>query len=75
MHDSHALASFDAAHGIHVVDTGFQRPQFDAAYLIVADGRAAFIDCGTNHSQPRLLAALAQAGLSVADVDWWCAAR
>lgn len=60
----------DAAHGIHVIDTGFQRPQFDAAYLIVEQGRAAFIDCGTNHSQPRLLAKLERAGLSAGDVDW-----
>jgi glyoxylase-like metal-dependent hydrolase (beta-lactamase superfamily II) len=59
-----------AAHGIHVVDTGFQRPRFDAAYLIVERGRAAFVDCGTHHSQPRMLAALAQAGLSVENVDW-----
>lgn len=66
----HTLPSPDATHGIHVIDTGFQRPRFDAAYLIVEAGRAAFIDCGTNHSRPRLLAALAQAGLSVDDVDW-----
>ncbi|MGH8144726.1 MAG: MBL fold metallo-hydrolase [Rhodanobacteraceae bacterium] len=60
----------DVAHGIHVIDTGFQRPLFDAAYLIVEQARAAFIDCGTNHSQPRLLAKLEQAGLSVENVDW-----
>lgn len=63
-------SSTGSVHGIHVVDTGFQRPRFDAAYLIVEAGRAAFIDCGTQHSQPRLLAALTQAGLSVEDVDW-----
>jgi hypothetical protein len=45
-------------HGIHTIDTGFVRPQFDAAYLIVENGRGAFIDCGTNHSVPRMLAAL-----------------
>ncbi len=59
-----------AEHGIHVIDTGFQRPRFDAAYLVVEDGRGALIDCGTNHSLPRLLAALAQAGLAPEDVDW-----
>ena len=57
-------------HGIHVVDTGFHRPLFDAAYLIVERGRAAFVDAGTNHSVPRLLAALAGAGLDVGDVDY-----
>jgi len=59
-----------SAHGIHTIDTGFVRPQFDAAYLIVENGRAAFVDCGTNHSVPRMLDALGAAGLAAADVDW-----
>ncbi len=58
------------AHGIRVVDTGFHRPLFDAAYLIVERGRAAFVDAGTNHSVPRLLAALAAEGLGVDAVDY-----
>ena len=45
-----------------VIDTGFERPHFDAAYLLVDAGRAAFIDTGTNHAVPRLLAALQRAG-------------
>ena len=57
-------------HGIHAIDTGFHRPLFDAAYLIVEHGRAAFVDTGTNHSVPRLLAALAALGLDVGDVDY-----
>jgi len=56
--------------GIHVIDTGFHRPNFDAAYLIVEDGRAAFVDTGTTYSVPRLLAALACLGLAVDTVDW-----
>jgi glyoxylase-like metal-dependent hydrolase (beta-lactamase superfamily II) len=56
-------------HGIHVIDTGFHRPAFDASYLIVERGRAAFVDTGTNHSVPRLLAALAAAGLAPDAVD------
>lgn len=56
--------------GIHLIDTGFQRPHFDAAYLVVERGHGAFIDCGTNHSQARLLAALDRAGLVPTDVDW-----
>ena len=48
-------------HGIHVVDTGFHRDDFDAAYLLVQDGRAAFVDTGTNFSVPRLLAEVAGA--------------
>ena len=58
------------AHGIHVIDTGFHRPMFDASFLIVEQGRAAYIDTGTNHSVPRLLAALAAAGLPVDAVDF-----
>lgn len=56
--------------GIYVIDTGFHRPRFDAAYLMVEDGRAAFIDTGTTHSVPRLLASLASLGLAVQAVDW-----
>lgn len=58
------------AHGIHTIDTAFQRDHFDAAYLIVQDGRGAFVDCGTSHSLPHLLACIAQAGLQPADIDW-----
>jgi glyoxylase-like metal-dependent hydrolase (beta-lactamase superfamily II) len=57
-------------HGIHTIDTGFVRPQFDAAYLVVENGRGAFIDCGTNYAVPRMLAALDESGLAPADVDW-----
>lgn len=56
--------------GIHTIDTGFHRPGFDAAYLLVEHGRGAFIDCATNHSRPRLLQTLRQAELKPADVDW-----
>jgi glyoxylase-like metal-dependent hydrolase (beta-lactamase superfamily II) len=57
-------------HGIHTIDTAFQRDHFDAAYLVVEQGRGAFVDCGTNHSVPRMLAALEVNGLAPADVDW-----
>jgi glyoxylase-like metal-dependent hydrolase (beta-lactamase superfamily II) len=57
-------------HGIHVIDTGFHRPLFDASFLIVENGRAAFVDTGTNHSVPRLLAALEAAGLALEAVDF-----
>ncbi|MFN3861556.1 MAG: MBL fold metallo-hydrolase [Roseateles sp.] len=60
----------DLGHGIYAIDTGFQRPRFDAAYLMVEDGRAAFIDTGTNHAVPRLLAALDALGLGRDAVDW-----
>ena len=57
-------------HGIHVIDTGFHRPNFDAAYLLIDNGRAAFIDTGTTHSVPRLLEALVAAGLTTDAVDF-----
>lgn len=57
-------------HGIHTIDTGFVRPHFDAAYLVVENGRAAFIDCGTNDAVPRMLDALRHAGPTEEDVDW-----
>lgn len=57
-------------HGIYTVDTQFHRDHFDAAYLVVESGRAAFIDCGTSHSVPALLAALQQRGLGPENVDW-----
>ncbi|KAF1684743.1 MBL fold metallo-hydrolase [Pseudoxanthomonas taiwanensis] len=58
-------------HGIHTIDTGYVRPGFDAAYLVVGDGgRAAFVDCGTCHSVPAMLQALDAAGLAPEQVDW-----
>ena len=59
----------DLGHGVYAIDTGFQRPIFDAAYLVVAGGRAAFIDTGTDHAVPRLLAALDALGLAREAVD------
>lgn len=56
--------------GIHVVDTHYVKPLFDAAHLVVQDGRAAFVDCGTAHAVPRLLAALEAQGLGADAVDW-----
>ncbi|MBN8510757.1 MAG: MBL fold metallo-hydrolase [Burkholderiales bacterium] len=56
--------------GIVAIDTGFHRPGFDAAYLIVDDGRAAFFDTGTNFALPRLLATLDALGLPRSAVDW-----
>ena len=67
-----ALPAFveDLGAGVFAVDTGFQRPRFDAAYLIVDGGRAAFIDTGPNPAVPRLLAALEVLGLARDAVDF-----
>ncbi|MBL8306765.1 MAG: MBL fold metallo-hydrolase [Rubrivivax sp.] len=67
-----ALPAFatDLGHGVHAIDTGFHRDHFDAAYLVVERGRAAFIDTGTALAVPRLLATLPALGLALTDVDW-----
>lgn len=57
-------------HGISVVDTGFVRPRFDASFLIVENGRAAFVETGPNSAVPRLLAALEAHGLERDAVDY-----
>ena len=59
-----------AGNGIFAIDTGFHRARYDAAWLIVDAGRAAFIDTGTAHSVPRLMAALRWTGLRPDQVDW-----
>lgn len=56
--------------GIHSLDSGFLRPVLDAIHLIVDSGRVAFIDTGTNHSVPRMLAALERLGLEPGSVDY-----
>lgn len=55
--------------GVWAIDTGFQRPGFDAAYLVVERGRAAFVDSGTNFALPRLLGLLDALGLARDAVD------
>ncbi len=60
----------DLGHGVWCIDTGFERDHFDAAYLVVDQGRAAFIDCGHNAAVPRLLGALGHLGLAPEAVDW-----
>ncbi len=57
-------------HGVVCIDTGFHRPRFDAAWLVVEDGRAAFVDTGPAPGVPRLLAALDAAGVARDAVDW-----
>ena len=57
-------------HGITVVDTDFVRPRFDASFLIVENGRAAFIETGPNSAVPHLLAALQAQGLERDAVDY-----
>ena len=62
--------SEDLGYGITAVDTGFQRPCFDASHLVVQDGHAAFVDVGTTFSAPLLMAALGRHGLLPEAVDY-----
>ena len=64
----HYLEAF--GDGVYAVDTGFPRDRADAAYLVVHEGRAAFVDTGTNHALPRLLGALDALGLARDAVDY-----
>lgn len=58
-------------YGITQIDTGFVRPRFDSAYLVVsAEGRAAYIDTGPNSAVPRLLSALDARGIPPDAVDY-----
>ena len=58
------------SHGVFAIDTAFHRARFDAAFLVVEQGRAAFIDTGTAFAVPRLLAALQALGVARDAVDW-----
>ena len=60
----------DLGHGITAIDTGYVRPFFDASHLVVENGRAAFVDVGTSHSAPGLLAVLEAKGLRPEAVDY-----
>lgn len=56
--------------GVCAVDAGYVQPLFDAVHIVVERDRAAIVDCGTAHSVPAILAALAELGTPVAAVDW-----
>jgi glyoxylase-like metal-dependent hydrolase (beta-lactamase superfamily II) len=62
------LTSFE--HGISAVDAEYVRLGMAAAHIIQHGGRAAFVDTGTTHSVPHLLAALEELGIERAAVDF-----
>ena len=57
-------------HGITAVDAEYLYTGHAAAHLIVDEGRAAFVDVGTNSSVPYLLAALHELGIARTAVDY-----
>ena len=60
----------DIGDGVTCIDTGYKRPQAAAAYLVIENDRAGFIDTGTFHSVNNLLAVLSDKGLSLEQVDY-----
>ncbi|WP_224361501.1 MBL fold metallo-hydrolase [Hyalangium versicolor] len=56
--------------GITAIDTEYMRHGLAAAHLIAHEGRAAFVDTGTAHSVPYLLAALDELGIARGAVDY-----
>lgn len=60
----------DVGNDVHAIDTHYVRPLMDASHLVLGDGRAAFVDTGTSHSVPHLLAALDSAGVAREAVDY-----
>ena len=57
-------------HNIVRVDTGYDRPNLAAVYLIQAGDHAAFVDTGTYHCVPRFLQALDHYGIARTNVDY-----
>lgn len=56
--------------GIFAVDAEYVRPGYAAVHIIQHNGRAAFVDTGTNLSVPHLLAALDELGIAYDSVDY-----
>jgi glyoxylase-like metal-dependent hydrolase (beta-lactamase superfamily II) len=56
--------------GIFAVDAEYVHPGYAAVHIIQNNGRAAFVDTGTNYSVPYLLAALEELGTSRDAVDY-----
>jgi len=57
-------------HGITAVDAEYIRRGLAASHIVQHAGRAAFVDVGTNHSVPYLLAALRELEIPASAVDF-----
>lgn len=60
----------DYKNGIIAFDAGYVRPLLAAIHMVVANGRVAFIDTGSNDSLPAAKEALARLGLGPDAVDY-----
>ena len=61
---------YEVGDGITAIDTEYVRPRLDASHLLIDNGRAAFIDTGTNYSINNLMATLAAKNIAAEDVDY-----
>jgi len=59
-----AVPAQDLGHGITCIDTLQERPGLACCYLVGRAGEYAFIEAGTAHGVPRLLALLAERGIA-----------
>ncbi|MBL3527278.1 MAG: MBL fold metallo-hydrolase [gamma proteobacterium endosymbiont of Lamellibrachia anaximandri] len=57
-------------HAITCIDTGYQRPDLAACYMIEAQGELAFIDTGTTYTLPVILKLLETRGLTTDQVKY-----
>jgi glyoxylase-like metal-dependent hydrolase (beta-lactamase superfamily II) len=55
---------------IETIDCGYTMERYAAAYLMIHEGRAAFVDNNTAHAVPRMMEALDRNGLGPEDVDY-----
>ena len=55
---------------LHTIDCHYMGPRRAAAYLIVEDRRAAFVDNNTVHAVPHLLQGLEAAGVTPEQVEY-----
>jgi glyoxylase-like metal-dependent hydrolase (beta-lactamase superfamily II) len=58
------------SHGISCIDTGYMRPGLACCYLLRDGDETAIIETGTARSVPRILAALAHAGVAPGSVRY-----
>jgi glyoxylase-like metal-dependent hydrolase (beta-lactamase superfamily II) len=63
------ITTIPVCDGIHAIDCHYIAPEKMSVYLLVQEGRAAFVDVNTRFAAPRLLAALDAHGLKPEDVD------
>ncbi|MBF0283844.1 MAG: MBL fold metallo-hydrolase [Magnetococcales bacterium] len=64
------LYTEELGNGITLIDTGLYRPRCGAAYLVVENGRAAFIEPGPPPALDKLMAVLAQKEIPPENVDY-----